>query len=105
MSTQPVVAIATASVSDSISVTRVVSGFVMVARASALWIGVGRCSRPRRGVGVVAMLDARLDTTRPFESVCDVPPGAGVLRVLVSGMAVGVTIDCCCVVDWVTVTR
>jgi len=51
----------------------------MVARASGLGMGVGRVSRPRRGVGVLAMPDARLDTTRRFESVCEVPPGAGVL--------------------------
>jgi hypothetical protein len=54
---------------------------------------------------VLAMPDARLDTTRRVESVCEVPPGAGVLRVLVPGMGVGVIIDRCCVADGVTVTR
>jgi hypothetical protein len=53
---------------------------------------------------VQAMPDARLDTTRCVESVCEVPPGAGVLRLLVPGMAVGVIIDRHCVVDGVTVT-
>jgi len=35
----------------------------MIARASGLGMGVGGLSRPLRGVGVLAMLDARLDTT------------------------------------------
>jgi hypothetical protein len=77
----------------------------MVAQASGLGMGVGRFSRPRSGVGVLAMLDTRLDTTRCVESVCEVPPGAGVLRQLVPGMAVGVIIDHRCVADGVTVTR
>jgi hypothetical protein len=77
----------------------------MVARASGLGMGVARFSRPRRGVGVLAMPDARLDTTRRVESVCEVPPGAGVLRLLLPGMAVGVIIDRRCVADGVTVTR
>jgi hypothetical protein len=77
----------------------------MVTRASVLGIGVGRISRPRRGVGVLAMPDARLDTTRRVESVCEVPLGAGVLRLLVPGMVVGVIIDRRCVADGVTVTR
>jgi len=42
---------------------------------------------------------------RRVESICEVPPGAGVLRLLVLGMAVGVIIDRRCVVDGVTVTR
>jgi hypothetical protein len=54
---------------------------------------------------VLAMPDARLDTTRRVESVCDVPPGTGVLRLLVPGMVVGVIIDRRCVADGVTVTR
>jgi hypothetical protein len=77
----------------------------MVAWASGLGMGVGRFPRPRRGVRVLAMSDARLDTTRRVESVCEVPPGAGVLRLLVPGMAVGVIIDRRCVVDRVSVTR
>jgi len=36
------------------------------------------------------MLDAGLDSTRHVQSVCKVPPGAGVLRLLVTGVAVGV---------------
>jgi hypothetical protein len=42
-------------------------------------MGVGRFSRPLRGVGVLAMPDAGLDTTRRVESVCVIPLGAGVL--------------------------
>jgi len=68
-------------------------------------MGVGRFSRPWRGVGVLAMPDARLDTMRCVESVCEVPPGAGVLRLLVPGMAVAEIIDHRCVADGVTVTR
>jgi hypothetical protein len=77
----------------------------MVVRASGLGFGVDRFSRPRRGVGVLVMLDERQDTTQRIESVCEVPPGAGVLRLLVPGMAVGEIIDSCCVADRVTVTH
>ena len=77
----------------------------MIARASGLGMGVGRFSRPLRGVGVLAMPDAGLDTTRRVESVCMVPLGAGVLRLLVPGVAVGVIIDSRCVADGVEVTR
>jgi len=73
----------------------------MIAWASGLGVGVGRFSRPLRGVGVLVMPDARLDTMRRVESVCEVPPGAGVLRLLVPGVAVGVIIDRRCVVDGV----
>jgi len=69
----------------------------MIARASGLGMGVGRFSRPLRGVGVLAMPDVGLDTTRRVESVCDVPLGAGVLRLLVPCVAVGVIIDRRCV--------
>jgi hypothetical protein len=47
------------------------------------------------------MPDARLDTTRNVASVCEVPPAAGVLPLLVPGMAVGVIIDRHCVADGV----
>ena len=78
----------------------------MIARASGLGMGVGRFSRPLRGVGVLlAMPDAELDTTRHVESVCMVLLGAGVLRLLVPGVAVGVIIDRRCVVDGVEATR
>jgi hypothetical protein len=77
----------------------------MIARDSGLGMGVGRFSRPLRGVGVLAMPDAGLDTTRRVESVCKVPPGAGVLRLLVTGMAVGVFIDRRSVADGVEATR
>jgi len=45
----------------------------MIARASALGMGVGRLSRPLRGVGVIAMQDSGLCTARCVED----PPGAG----------------------------
>jgi len=51
------------------------------------------------------MPDAGLDTTRRVESVCVIPQGAGVLRLLVPGMAVGVIIDRRCIADEVKVTR
>jgi hypothetical protein len=54
---------------------------------------------------VLAMPDAKLDTTPRVESVSEVPPGAGVLRLLVHGMAVGLIIHCHCVADGVTVTQ
>jgi hypothetical protein len=41
----------------------------MTVWASGLGIGVGRFSRPQRGVGVLAMPDAGLDVTRLIESV------------------------------------
>ena len=50
---------------------------------------------------MITMPDAGLDTTRRVE----VPPGAGVLRLLVPGVAVGVFIDCQCVADRVEVRR
>jgi hypothetical protein len=77
----------------------------MIVRASGFRIGGGRCSRPLRGVGVLAMPDAGLDTTRRGESLFMVPLGAGVLRLLVPGVAVGVIIDRRCVVDRVEATR
>jgi hypothetical protein len=65
----------------------------MIAWASGLEMGVGRFSRPLRRVGVLAMPEAGLDTMGRVESVCKVPPGAAVLRQLVSGVALGVFID------------
>jgi len=73
----------------------------MIAWDSGLGMGVGRISRPRRGVGVITMLDAWLDRTRHVE----IPLGAGVLRLLVPVVAVGVFIDRRCVADGVEVTR
>jgi len=52
----------------------------MIAWASGLGMGVGRFSRPLRGVGVLAMADAGLDTTRRVESICIVRLGAAGLR-------------------------
>jgi len=77
----------------------------MIVRASGLEMGVGRFSRPLRGVGVLAMPDAGLDTTRRIVSDCEVPPDAGVLRLRVPGVAVRVIIDRCCVAPWVEVMR
>jgi hypothetical protein len=57
-------------------------------------MGVRRVSRPLRGVGVLGMQDAGLDTTQRIQSVCEVTAGAGV-----PGVAVGGIIDCRCVAD------
>jgi hypothetical protein len=65
----------------------------MIARASGLGMRVDRCSRRLRGVGVLEMPDAELDTTRCVQSVCVIPLGAGVLRQRVSTRVVGVIID------------
>jgi hypothetical protein len=65
----------------------------MITRPAGLGMGVGRVSRRLRGVGVLAMLDAGLHTMQHVESVCKVPQGAGVLRLLVRSGAVGVCID------------
>jgi hypothetical protein len=73
----------------------------VITQASGLGFGVGRFSRHRRAVGVITMQDAGLDTTGRVE----VPPGAGVLRLLVPGMGVGVYIDPRCVAKGVEVTR
>jgi hypothetical protein len=77
----------------------------MIAQASGVGMGVGRLSRPLRGVGVLAMPDSGLDTTRHDESVCKIPLGAGVLRLHVPSMAVGELIDSHSVVDGVEVTH
>jgi len=77
----------------------------MIARDSGLRMGVGRFSRLLRRVGVLAMPDAGLDTTRHVESDCMVLLGAGVLQLLVSSVAVGVIIDRRCVTDGVEGTR
>jgi hypothetical protein len=77
----------------------------MLARASGFGMGVGRFSRQLRGVAVLAMPDTGLDTMQRVESVCMVPLGPGVLRLLVPGVAVGVIIDSRCVADRVEVTR
>jgi len=51
----------------------------MVGWPSGFGMGVDRFSRPWRGVGVLAIPDARLDTTRCVESVSEVSLGAGEL--------------------------
>jgi hypothetical protein len=73
----------------------------MIPWASGLGMGVSRFSRPLRGVGVIAMPNAGLDTTRRVA----VLPGAGVLRLLVTSVAVGIFIDRRCVADGVEVMR
>jgi len=60
----------------SLSVARVHSGFEIIARGSALGMGVHRLSRPPSGVGVLAMPDMGWDKTRGVEPVCEVPQGA-----------------------------
>jgi hypothetical protein len=66
-------------------------------------MGVGRFSSPLKGVGVLAMPDAELDTTRRIESVFVIPLGAGVFRLLDASVEVGVIIDRRCVGDRVEV--
>jgi hypothetical protein len=61
----------------------------MIVRASGLQMGLGRISRPRRGVGVITMPDAGLNTMRRVE-VC---LSAGLLRMCVPDIAVGVLTD------------
>jgi len=87
-----------------LSIACVRGGFVMIVRAFGLWMRVGRFSRPLREVGVLAMPDAGLDTTPHLESVCEIPPGAGVEWLLVPGVAVGVFIDRHCAAGGVEVT-
>jgi len=77
----------------------------MIARASGFVMRVGRFSTPLRGVRLLATPDAGLDTTRCVESLCAIPLGAGVLRLLVLGVAVGVIVDRRCVADGVEVMR
>jgi hypothetical protein len=77
----------------------------MIARAARFGMGVGRDSRLLREVGVLAMPDAGLDTTRRVVSVCMVALGAGLLRLLAPDVVVGVIIDRRCVADRVDVTR
>ena len=68
---------------------------------TGFWIRDGgrKVFKTVRGVGVIAIPNAGLDTTRRVE----VPPGAGVLRLLATGVAVGVLIDRRCVADGVEV--
>jgi len=73
----------------------------MIVRALGFGMGVARFSQPLRGVGVLSMLDMRIDTLRHIESVCKVPPGIGMLRLLVPSVVVGVYIDLRSVADGV----
>jgi hypothetical protein len=67
-------------------------------------MGVGKFSRPLRGVGVLAMPDSGLHRTRHVESVSVSPPGAVLLRLLVPGGTGGAIIDHCCVAEGMEVT-
>jgi len=87
-----------------LSVAHVCSGFVMIAQASCIEMGVNRLSRPLRVVGKLPMLDARPNTMQRVESVSVVLPGAGLLQLVVPSIAVGVRIDHCCVPDGVEAT-
>jgi hypothetical protein len=77
----------------------------MIARASGLGMGVGRISRLLRRVGVLAVRDEGLDTTRPVEYVSVIRQRTGVKRLLAPRVAVRVIIDRRCVADGVEVTR
>jgi hypothetical protein len=80
------------------------------------WIGNGRADFSIRDGGRLVFKTAERSGSasnagceagyqRRIESGCEVPPGAGVLRLLVPGMAVGVIIHRSCVADGVIVTR
>jgi hypothetical protein len=73
----------------------------MIVWASGLGMREGRLSSLHRGVGVIAKLDVGLDTMQRGE----VAQGAGVLRLLVPGVAVGEFIVRRVVSDGVEVTR
>jgi hypothetical protein len=77
----------------------------MIALASGFRMEVSRFSSPLRGVGVLAMPDAGLDTTRSVKYLCMVLMGAGVLQLLVPCMAVRAIIGCRFVADGVEVRR
>jgi hypothetical protein len=77
----------------------------MITRASGLRMEAGRFSILLRGVGVLAMPGAGLDTTRRVESVCMVLLGGGVLQLLVPGVVVGVIIVHHSAADRVEVTH
>jgi hypothetical protein len=51
------------------------------------------------------MPDARVDKLRLIETVCEVAPGAGVIRLVAPSMAVAVIIDRHDVADVVNATR
>jgi len=87
------------------SVAGIRSAFEMIACASWLRVGVGRFSRPLRGVGALAMPDEGLDATRHVGSVCEVLPGAAVLPQLVPGVMVEIFIGRHCVAEGVEPTR
>jgi hypothetical protein len=70
-------------------------------QASVFGMGFGRYSTPLRGVGVTAMPNAGLDTTRRVK----VTRGSGVLQLPLIGVVVVEIIDGPWVVDGVVVTR
>jgi hypothetical protein len=73
----------------------------MIARDSRLSIGVRWFSRPLIEMGEIEMPNAGQNETRCIE----VPPGAGVLQLLVPSIAVAVFVDRYCVADRVEVLR
>jgi hypothetical protein len=70
-------------------------------QASGSGLGVGRCSRLLREVGVIAMPNVGLDITRCIE----VPLCAAGLQLLVTSVAVRVVTDRRCVADGVVLTH
>jgi hypothetical protein len=81
------------------------SGFVMIAWICGLGMRVSRYTRSLWGVGVLAMPDMGLGTTRHVESVFEVPRGACQQRLVAPSMGVGVFVRCRCVADTVEVTH
>jgi len=77
----------------------------MIRWVSASRLGVGRFSRPLRGVGVLAIPYAGQDTTRRVESVCKISLGAAVPQLLVPGLVVRVFIDRRSIADGVKANR
>jgi len=86
-----------------LSVAYIRSGFVMIVRAPALGMGVDRISSLLGRVGVLAMADAGLDTMRRVKSVCNIPPRAPVLWLVVPTTGVELFIDGRSVADGVDV--
>jgi hypothetical protein len=75
------------------------SEFVTITCTSGFGIAVGRLSRPVRGVGLLAMADAGLDTLRRIASVQMVSLGTVVLQLRMPRVAVGVIIARRCLPD------
>jgi len=61
----------------------------MIAQASGFGMQVGRFSSPQRGVRLLVMPDAGLDTTRRVESVCNGSAGSGCVTTACTGRGGG----------------